>query len=199
MTDVVSHGAPDAGAPGAAKVPGILIFIIADVIIFGVLFMGFMSERMGQLELFNRSSATLNVSLGLLNTLILMTSGLFVVFAVDAARHGRGSVARRWVVMSMLVGAGFGVTKLVEYSDKLAHGISMLTNDFYMFYFVLTGAHFLHFVAGMVVLAALWFRLGREPVEGPLFGWVESGALYWHMVDLLWIVIFPMLYLLGPR
>lgn len=60
-----------------------------------------------------------------------------------------------------------------------------------MFYYVLTGVHFL--------LAVLWFRASREPVNGPLFGWIESGALYWHMVDLLWIVIFPMLYLLGAQ
>ena len=75
----------------------------------------------------------------------------------------------------------------------------MLSNDFFMFYFVLTGVHFAHFLVGMVVLALLWSRTRSEAVDGPLFGWIESGALYWHMVDLLWIVIFPMLYLLGSR
>lgn len=100
----------------------------------------------------------------------------------------------------MLVGAGFGVAKLTEHSDKFTHGISMLSNDFFMFYFVLTRMHFLHFLAGMIVLAALWFQAGREPVQdGPLFAWIEAGALYWHMVNLLWIVIFPMLYLLGAQ
>jgi nitric oxide reductase NorE protein len=137
--------------------------------------------------------------LGLLNTLILMTSGLFVVLAVHAARQGQSVATRRWLLASFVVGAGFGINKAIEYSDKLTHGITMLSNDFFMFYYVLTGVHFVHFVAGMIVLAVLWFRAGREEVNGPLFGWIESGGLYWHMVDLLWIVIFPMLYLLGPR
>lgn len=187
--------------PGSscAQVPSILTFIFADVMVFGMLFVGFMVERLGQLELFNRSAAALNVNLGLVNTLILVTSGLFVAIAVHAAREGRAKATRNWLLTSFVVGAGFGVNKLIEYSDKLAHGVSMLTNDFFMFYYVLTGVHFLHFIGGMVVLAVLWFRASREPVDGPLFGWIESGALYWHMVDLLWIVIFPMLYLLGAQ
>jgi nitric oxide reductase NorE protein len=123
---------------------------------------------------------------------------MFVAFAVDAARRARAGEVRRWLLCGMLIGLGFGANKLIEYFDKFSHGISMQTNDFFMFYFVLTGAHFIHFIAGMVVLAALWFRSGLEPVhEGPLFSWIQCGALYWHMVDLLWIVIFPMLYLVG--
>jgi len=207
MNDLVSIKAPALetrevyGLPGIsnARAPGILTFILADVLVFGLLFVGFMVERLGQLELFNRSAAALDVHLGLLNTLILVTSGLFVVLAVHAAREGRSKATRNWLLASFVVGAGFGINKLIEYSDKLGHGISMLTNDFFMFYYVLTGVHFLHFLAGMVVLAVLWFRASREAVDGPLFGWIESGGLYWHMVDLLWIVIFPMLYLLGAR
>ncbi|MBN3785340.1 cytochrome c oxidase subunit 3 [Burkholderia sp. Ac-20353] len=177
-----------------------MFFIIADIAIFGAFFVAFMTERRGQLKLFDVSSHSLNIELGLLNTLILMTSGMFVACAVDAARRARVGQVRRWLLLAMLIGAGFGVTKLTEYFDKFSHGISMLTNDFFMFYFVLTGAHFIHFVAGMIILGTLWFRAGREPVhEGPLFEWIQSGALYWHMVDLLWIVIFPMLYLVGAQ
>lgn len=207
MTELIAKGTPvlnaadteDASRAQDVQTPGILTFIIADVIIFGVLFVAFMVERLGQTALFDRSSAVLDVHFGLLNTLILVTSGLFVVLAVSAARSGRAKATRNWLLASMVVGAGFGVTKVLEYSDKVGHGITMLTNDFFMFYFVLTGVHFLHFLAGMVVLAVLWFRAAREAVDGPLFGWIESGGLYWHMVDLLWIFIFPMLYLLGPR
>lgn len=198
MTELVSSAAPVPDAE-SAPAPGILTFIVADVIIFGVLFVAFMIERSSQIALFDRSAAALNASFGLLNTLILVTSGLCVVLAVHAARLGQAAATRGWLLASFAVGIGFGVTKLLEYSDKVAHGITMLSNDFFMFYYVLTGVHFLHFLAGMVVLAVLWFRAAREAVDGPLFGWIESGALYWHMVDLLWIVIFPMLYLLGAR
>jgi nitric oxide reductase NorE protein len=182
----------------APRVPGILFFIIADIVMFGILFVAFMTERNGEIKLFDASSRSLSVGYGLVNTLILMTSGMFVAFAVDAARRSRADEVRRWLLCGMSVGAGFGVNKLIEYFDKFSHGINMLTNDFFMFYFVLTGMHFIHFLAGMVVLAALWFRAAREPVhEGSLFAWIQCGALYWHMVDLLWIVIFPMLYLVG--
>ncbi|CAB3772060.1 cytochrome c oxidase subunit III protein [Burkholderia paludis] len=184
----------------AALVPGILFFIIADIATFGIFFVAFMIERRRQISVFDGASRSLNVEAGLLNALILMTSGMFVAFAVDAARRGRAAEVRRWLMYGMLVGVGFGVNKAIEYGDKFSHGIGMLTNDFFMFYYVLTGAHFIHFLAGMIVLAALWFRAAREPVhEGPLFAWIEGGALYWHMVDLLWIVIFPMLYLVGRQ
>ena len=197
MTASISQA--DASRSPPARVSGILVFIIADIIVFGILFLGFMSDRGAQLELFDSSAATLNVSLGMLNTLILMTSGLLVVLAVNAARHGNRSATRWWLGLSMLVGLGFGITKLVEYNAKFEQGLSILSNDFYMYYFSLTGAHFLHFTVGMLTLGALWFLAGRNQVDGPYFRWLESGALYWHMVDLLWIVIFPMLYLLGPR
>lgn len=199
MPELVSTAESTQDARGESVAPGILTFIFADVMIFGVLFMAFMFERRAQIELFDNASSALDVALGLLNTLILMTSGLCVVLAVHFARLGRAIATRGWLLASMVIGAGFGVTKVIEYSDKLSHGITMLSNDFFMFYYVLTGVHFLHFLAGMVVLAVLWFRAAREAVDGPLFGWIESGALYWHMVDLLWIVIFPMLYLLGAR
>jgi nitric oxide reductase NorE protein len=190
--------APAAPAFRDHRVSGVLVFMMADMIVFTMIFAGFMIERMGQLDLFNQSAATLDVRLGVLNTLILITSGFLVVLAVHAAHAGRRVATRRWLLLSFIVGAGFGVTKMTEYSGKIfGHGITMHTNDFYMFYFTLTGAHFFHFIAGMIILAALWFRVGREPLDTRLYKRIEAGALYWHMVDLLWIFIFPMLYLLG--
>lgn len=199
MNDLSPAQAAATPAARSGQVPGILIFILADMIVFLLLFAGFMTERMKQPALFDQSAAALDVRLGVLNTLILVTSGLCVVLAVHAASAGRRAATRRWLLVSFLVGAGFGVTKMIEYGSKIGQGITMHTNDFYMFYYALTGAHFLHFIGGMVALAALWFMAGRETVDGRLFGVIESGALYWHMVDLLWIFIFPMLYLLGTR
>lgn len=185
--------------PERAIVPGVLFFIIADLIVFAMLFAGFMVERRKQLGLFDQGSATLDVLLGTLNTLVLVTSGYCAAKAVHAAREGRAGLTGRWLLASMGIGAAFGVSKLVEYSHKFDHGLTMLTNDFYMFYFVLTGAHFLHFLGGMVVLAYLWVRVRSRLDDGQTPELVEAGAAYWHMVDLLWIFIFPMLYLLGPR
>lgn len=182
------------------QVPGVLVFVIADMSVFCLLFVGFMVDRMDNVALFDQSAATLDVRFGLANTLILVTSGLLVVLAVNAARAGRRSATRLWLMLSFLVGAGFGASKIIEYSIKIGHGITMETNPFYMYYYALTGAHFLHFAGGMVALAVLWFLAGREAsVSRRCFAAIESGALYWHMVDLLWLFIFPMLYLLVPR
>jgi len=147
--------------------------------------------------LFDRSSATLDANLGLLNTLILVTSSWLVARALASARAGRRAELRRRLMAAMLVGSGFAVTKVLEYSGKISNGITLLTNDFFMFYFALTGIHFLHFIGGVAVLAWLWWSAGDEAPDGPFLGWVESGGIYWHMVDLLWIILFPMLYLLG--
>jgi len=122
-----------------------------------------------------------------------------VVYAVNAAKAGDQKATRRWILVSFVIGSGFAVTKGLEWGNKLGQGITMFTNDYYMYYYTLTGAHFLHFVGGMVTLAILWFMAGREPVNGRLLNPIESGAMYWHMVDLLWIFLFPMLYLMGAR
>ena len=181
---------------GSEPVSGILTFIIADLMVFAMLFTGFMVERSDKLALFNRSAAALDIKLGILNMLILVSSGVCVVFATAAAGQGRATATRHWTLAAFLIGAGFGVSKLVEYSDKFAHGITMQSNDFFMYYFALTGAHFLHFLGGMGALAFIWFRSFSHPVDGDFHNKIEAVGLYWHMVDLLWILIFPLLYLM---
>ena len=96
----------------------------------------------------------------------------------------------------MLVGAGFAVSIIFEYWQKISHGITLLSNDFFMFYFALTGLHFLHFVIGMVVLAVCLAKSRTDALDQKYVVWIDSSGCYWHMVDLLWIVLFPMLYLL---
>jgi nitric oxide reductase NorE protein len=171
-------------------------FVTADVMAFGFFFLLFMIERSHDPVLFNHSAALLGTRLGMLNTLILVTSGWFMALAVQAARRGDRADVRRLLVLAFVVGGGFAVTKAVEYAAKISHGITMLSNEFFMFYFFLTGLHFFHFLVGMGVLAMLWLRVGREAPDGALCGWIESGGIYWHMVDLLWIMLFPLLYLL---
>ncbi|MCP5172311.1 MAG: cytochrome c oxidase subunit 3 [Porticoccaceae bacterium] len=199
MTDFQLPEAPDKGASSVKDelIAGIHFFIVADILVFAALFVGFMVERSADVELFNQSANLLNAWVGITNTLILVTSGLCVVLAVDSARQGKTAQTRLWLVATFVIGAGFGVSKIMEYSDKISHDITMHTNGFFMFYYALTGAHFLHFIGGMGALAFMWFQTGKEAVDGKLFGTLESVALYWHMVDLLWIFIFPLLYLLG--
>jgi nitric oxide reductase NorE protein len=202
MTSVATGS--DAPSIGASReqgnpVSGILTFIIADLIVFAMLFTGFMVDRSHELAVFNRSANALDFHLGLANLLILVTSGLCVVFAVSAAREGRMTAIRNWILVAFVIGAGFGVSKFVEWGDKFAHDIGMHTNAFYMYYFALTGAHFLHFLGGMGALAFIWVYSLRHAGAPDFRDKIEAVGLYWHMVDLLWVLIFPLLYVLGHQ
>jgi nitric oxide reductase NorE protein len=138
----------------------------------------------------------LNTALGFVNTLLLLTSSLFVVLALQAARAGRSGLAPGLFGAAALCGLGFLVVKVVEYREKATEGLSLLSNEFYMFYYVYTGIHLLHVLIGLGVLAFLLARSRKIVLGKRDIVLLESGACYWHLVDLLWIVLFPLLYLL---
>jgi nitric oxide reductase NorE protein len=166
------------------------------MVVFMVLFAVYLNRRAQDKELFASSQDALNRSFGAVNTVILLTSSLLVVFAVRAMRSDRlRHLASPLTLAGVVVGAGFVVVKVLEYHEKISAGITPSTNDFFMYYFVLTGLHLAHVVIGLAVLVAL-SRLARvaEPTRTQ-YAFFEGGACFWHMVDLLWIVIFPLLFL----
>ncbi len=175
--------------------PGIIVFIVADIASFALFFIVFMAERLEAVAMFETSARMLDVGLGLTNTLILITSGWLVALASASAKRDNRASARRLFGLAALVGAGFAIIKMIEYGAKLSQGIGPATNAFFTFYFVLTGLHFLHYLVGMALLVTLASgglrRLPNYPV------WLESIALYWHMVDVIWVLLFPLLYLQG--
>jgi nitric oxide reductase NorE protein len=175
--------------------PGVWVFILADMAAFAAFFLLFTLGRAGAPALYEHSRQTLDVRLGLANTLILLTSSWTMVQAVAAARAGDRSRVVRYLGLTLAVGSGFAVSKAVEYAAKAQAGLSMLTNDFYMYYFVLTGIHFLHFLIGGGAIGVTLAKARVQPIEGRFRVWIESVGCYWHMVDLLWIVLFPLLYL----
>lgn len=187
---------PDSLATPGLNFSGVLTFVLADMTVFALLFFAFLVDRAGSAEMFALGSTSLDIQLGLLNTVILIVSGVFMVRAVNAAKEADLKRVRRNLVMAVLVGSAFGISKLVEYSAKFDQGISITTNDFYMYYFALTGAHFLHFLGGVGAILVLITGGSRQAAGKAYFGHVESVGIYWHMVDLLWLVIFPLLYLL---
>lgn len=183
----------------AKPAPGILTFIAADTANFILFFGYFMVERMQQPPLFARSAGLLDIRLGLLNTVILITSGWLVALSVEAARIGDLAKVRRRLLGAIGVGLCFGVVKTIEYGIKIAHGITPQTDAFFAFYYVFTGVHLLHYGIGMALLVATLVRAGGDRVDTGFNGWIESCALFWHMVDLLWVFLFAMLYLQGAR
>ncbi|MDT5302059.1 MAG: hypothetical protein QOG79_5301, partial [Mycobacterium sp.] len=119
----------------------------------------------------------------------------FAALALDAVRKSRFALAQRFIGGAFLCGLAFMVSKAIEYTEKLNAGISLLTNDFFMYYFTLTGIHLFHVVAGNVVLLVMWFKARSQSFEPEQPVVLECGAIYWHMVDLIWIILFPLLYL----
>lgn len=176
-----------------ARLPGIIVFIAADIASFLLFFAVFMVDRMENVELFTRSTRMLDANLGLLNTLILITSGWLVALATNSARVGDPGKARRQLILAICVGLGFAIVKAVEYGAKIGNGILPSTNSFFTYYYVLTGLHFLHFIVGIALLITIAIK-SRRPGCGYMV-WLESGGLYWHMVDILWVFLFPLLYL----
>jgi len=176
--------------------PGIWVLLFGDMAVFTVLFAVYLHRRGANAELFAHSQAHLNRTFGAVNTLVLLTSSLLVVFAVRAMRSERWQhLASRLMLAGAAVGSCFVLIKVLEYHEKVAAGITPSTNEFFMYYFVLTGLHLAHVIIGLGVLLVL-SKLARNPAPTRThLAFVEGGGCFWHMVDLLWIVIFPLLFL----
>ena len=176
---------------------GIWTFLFIDMIVFSLFFAIYLAERLRLPQVFAASQAKLDTTYGLINTLILLTSSLFVAEAVAAIRAGKIDWARTRLGLALACGALFSASKLIEYSGKFAIGISPVTNSFFSFYFLLTMILFLLVLAGMVFLAHCLVRARAEAGQPGYLAKLENTGLFWHFVDLLWLFLFPLLYLAG--
>ena len=176
---------------------GIWIFVCGDMLIFSLFFCVFTYARSKDVELFNQSQQTLAVELGALNMLLLLTSSWFVATAVNELRNGRAQKVAGLLTGAFVLGSGFVVVKIIEYGDKISHGISLHTNDFYMYYYIFTAIHFLHLLVGLGILATLIAKARNHETVLRESRSVETGAIFWHLVDLLWIVLFSLIYLMN--
>ena len=172
------------------------IFIYAELLVFGVFFLGYAFTRAYNVEMFDAGQATLNKEFGALNTFVLITGSYFVVRAVAAIKEDQARDCMRWLSAALASGGVFLAVKVVEYADKFSAGYDLDTNTFFMFYFVLTIFHFMHVVLGMVILAFVLVKAHQGGYSAAAHSGVESGASYWHMVDLVWVVLFPLLYVM---
>lgn len=177
-------------------VDGIWVFIGADSVIFAILFLSFMQDRLKNPATFEASRQTLNMNLGGIDTIILLTSSWSVALAVQAMKRDQIDREPRLLLGGAVTGLMFVASKSIEYFEKFAHGITPGTNPFYMWYFTLTGIHLIHVVVGTSLLTYLWVRSRRGTYDHLHRAVPESVASYWHLVDLLWIVLFPLLYLM---
>ena len=181
------------------KLPGdfaIWIFIYAELLVFGVFFASYAVTRSNHIELFNQSQLLLDRTAGMINTVVLITSSWFVVNAVHAIKAGKQNLSVRWLAGSIGMGGIFLGVKMFEFITKHNEGITLSTNKFYMFYLSLTFFHFMHVILGMVILAVILVMARRGKYSATEYTGIETGASYWHMVDLVWIILFPLVYLI---
>ncbi len=184
---------------GQGDLPGDLalwIFIFAEMLVFGVLFVAYAFTRANNVALFNASQLTLSQTSGAINTLVLITSSYFVVRGVSAIKRGLSKQCAYWLTGALLLGGVFISIKLVEFYAKFAADITMSTNTFYMFYLSLTFFHFMHVLMGMVILGSIIAKAHRGGYSAQEHAGVETGASFWHMVDFLWIILFPLVYII---
>lgn len=189
----------DLSALTTRHLPGdrdVWIFILAELLMFGAFFVAYIVNWMDDVDGYAASQLILDRNLGLINTLFLVTSSWAVASAVNAALRNRVSAVAPFLALAIALGLAFIVVKCVEYSRKLNAGISMMTDSFYMFYFCLTGIHLLHVIAGTIILIVIWTNAREGRYQAATTKGLETGASYWHMVDLLWIFLFSLLYLL---
>jgi nitric oxide reductase NorE protein len=196
----VTLDAPAAVAPPVRRIPGetgTWVFLFGDMLVFGAFFATFMVERAKAPEVFDVSRKTLHLGVGLTNTLVLLTSSLLVVVALGALRSGASKIARSALLAALACGAIFVGLKVFEYHSLVTAGHGVGANHFYLYYFILTGVHLFHVCVGMAVLTVLLAATRPPELSATRLAVVEGGACFWHLVDLLWIVLFPLLYLVA--
>ncbi|HVW43581.1 MAG TPA: cytochrome c oxidase subunit 3 [Amycolatopsis sp.] len=171
------------------------VFLFGDLTLFAVFFVLYLAYRAKERDLFLVAQQNLNPGAGFVNTLLLLTSSLFVVLAMRDIRRLRPRAATRMIAAAFLGGLGFVIVKFFEYRSELTHGFVPDINDFAACYYLLTGFHLFHLVLGMGVLVFLSTRARLPRLTARQLAVVEGGACFWHLVDLLWIILFPLLYL----
>jgi len=190
-----------------ASTLGMWIFIIQEVMFFGGLLAAYMLYRIWYPTAWSEGSAELNIQLGGLNTVVLILSSLTMALAVRSAQTGKQKATCNWLIVTMLLGLTFLVVKGFEYEHKWAlhhvPGLNFQLEEgqvpqiaiFLSLYFALTGLHALHMVIGFVLLSVILWMAWRKRFTPEWYTPVEMAGLYWHFVDIVWIFLFPLLYL----
>jgi cytochrome c oxidase subunit 3 len=225
-TAVAAHGVPDdhgAHHPRLqhhfdtldqqlyASTFGMWVFLVTEVLFFGGLFMAYIVYRIWYPEMFVHASSHLNITLGAINTAVLIGSSLTMAYAVNSAQRGASPKEQVfWLLSTMGLGSVFLGIKVIEYADKFKHHLvpgpnfhfedpayQATAQIYYSLYFALTGLHATHMIVGIVIMAVIVRMAAKGNFDAKWYTPVEIMGLYWHFVDLVWIFLFPLLYLIG--
>lgn len=186
---------PESERGGLRHLPGdgaMWFCVLGDLVIFGAYFVTYAIFRAREEAVFVESATHLSTAAGVFNTFVLLTSSWLVARGVVVVRAGREGQAIGFLLAGAACGALFIVVKLCEWWFAVRGGYTLTKDTFFSFYYMLTGAHLLHVVIGLVILAVVVVHLRiRSPARTSI---TEQGATFWHMVDLLWVLIFALLY-----
>lgn len=185
---------------------GMWLFLFTEILLFGGLFLLYGAYLARYPQEFTAAGREMHIVFGTVNTVILITSSLFVATAVTAIQRGAGRLVLWLLGGTVLVAAIFLVNKYLEWSDEIGRGLypgsPLLTaappgkSVFFSLYYLTTGLHGIHVLVGGTLLTVVALRVRKGTIHAGDFVWLENGALYWHLVDLVWIFIFPLYYLI---
>jgi cytochrome c oxidase subunit 3 len=185
---------------------GMWLFILSELILFGGMFILYSVYRYKNSADFHHASGELEVILGTLNTVILLTSSLSVAASIAAIQRGQRKLSMVLLMATMALGLVFLVNKGFEWGTKIEHGIypnspALLARPkgeilFFGLYYVMTGLHGLHVLIGVCVLSVMLILVAKEKINQRRFVPLENSGLYWHLVDIIWIFLYPLFYLI---
>lgn len=181
------------------KLPGDLamwVFILVELTVFSFFFIGFAVSEQLMPVMFSEGKAQLHKTAGLINTIALITSSCFVALALVAMHKAQAKKAVFLLIAAKLVALVYIVVKSWEYLSLFDQGITIETNTFFTLYFLITAFHLMHVLLGMVILAFIAKNAWCNNYNATNISGFEAGASYWHMVDLLWIILFPLIYVI---
>jgi cytochrome c oxidase subunit III len=185
---------------------GMWLFLFTELILFGGMFLVYAVYRYKFPAEFHLAATELDTMVGTVNTIILLTSSLTVAMSITAIQHGRRGFSMMLIGLTLLLAVMFLVNKYFEWGHKIDLGIYPGSPDlvnkppgvilYFGLYYVMTGLHALHVIIGMAILAFMWRFIARGVITRTSFVKLEAGGLYWHLVDIIWIFLFPLFYLL---
>lgn len=185
---------------------GMWLFLFTEVLLFGGMFLLYAVYRSKHPQEFHHAALELNTLIGTINTLVLLTSSLTVALSITAIQRGNKKLSSYMLAVTVLLGLAFLVNKYFEWTAKFAHGLYPSSPEllkqssgeilFYGLYYMMTGLHGLHVLAGVVLLSIVWYYVTKESINRSDFVLLENSGLYWHLVDIVWIFLFPLFYLI---
>ena len=185
---------PIANTRSASEIPtgrlGVWWIVASEIVIFGGLLAAYIMHRLAHPAWADQAAHT-NVWIGAFNTLVLLTSSLSAVLAHKAAEEGDGKKAAKLLLYTMFGGAVFVIVKSFEWTMEISAGYTITTSTFWSFYYTAAGLHALHVIGGVVIMGIV----ARDAAKGLELHRVELIGIYWHFVDLVWIFLFPLLYI----